>query len=44
MFSEQRANPGLARLPTPAQIATEIRRRSIGADIYHDLGTLLGHP
>src|SRR5271166_6468891 len=36
-------DPGLARLPTPEQIAAEVRRRPIGAvigDICRDLGVL----
>ncbi len=37
----------LARLPTPAQIAAEVRRRPIGAviaDICRDLGIMPNHP
>ena len=40
-------DPGLARLPTPEQIAAEVRRRPIGAvigDICRDLGILPSHP
>jgi hypothetical protein len=40
-------DPCLARLPTPEQIAAEIRRRPIGAvlvDICHDLGIMADHP
>ncbi|HME20917.1 MAG TPA: hypothetical protein VKI44_06085 [Acetobacteraceae bacterium] len=43
----QEANPGLVRLPTPAQIAAEVRRRPIGAvlaDICSDLGILPSDP
>jgi hypothetical protein len=39
-------DPRLARLPTEAEIAAEIRRRPIGAviaDICHDLGIRSGH-
>jgi hypothetical protein len=41
------ADPGLAGLPTPEQIAAEVRRRPIGAviaDICRDLGILPSHP
>ena len=41
------ADPRLARLPTPAQIAAEVRRRPIGAviaDICRDLGIMPSHP
>ena len=41
------ADPRLARLPTPAQIAAEVRRRPIGAviaDICRDLGIMPNHP
>jgi hypothetical protein len=40
-------DPGFARLPTPAAIAAEVRRRPIGAvlaDICRDLGILASHP
>jgi hypothetical protein len=40
-------DPCLARLPTPEQIAAEIRRRPIGAvliDICRDLGIVADHP
>ncbi len=40
-------DPRLARLPTPEQIAAEVRRRPIGAvlaDICRDLGILPSHP
>ena len=40
-------DPRLARLPTPAQIAAEVRRRPIGAviaDICRDLGIMPSHP
>jgi hypothetical protein len=40
-------DPGLARLPTPAQIAAEVRRRPIGAviaDICRDFGITPNHP
>jgi hypothetical protein len=40
-------DPRLARLPTPEQIAAEIRRRPIGAvliDICRDLGIMADHP
>src|SRR5271166_6248827 len=40
------ADPDLARLPTAAQIAAEVRRRPIGAviaDICRDLGVVPGH-
>jgi hypothetical protein len=40
-------DPSLTRLPTPAQIAAEVRRRPIGtviADICRDLGILPSHP
>ncbi|HEY3846725.1 MAG TPA: hypothetical protein VGL95_06395 [Acetobacteraceae bacterium] len=40
-------DPSLARLPTPAAIAAEVRRRPIGAvlaDICRDLGILPSHP
>jgi hypothetical protein len=40
-------DPWLARLPTPEQIAAEIRRRPIGAvlvDICRDLGIMADHP
>ena len=40
-------DPGLARLPTPEQIAAQVRRRPIGAvigDICRDLGILPSHP
>jgi hypothetical protein len=42
-----KADPGLAHLPTPEQIAAEARRRPIGAviaDICRDLGILPSHP
>ncbi|HME26835.1 MAG TPA: hypothetical protein VKI44_36855 [Acetobacteraceae bacterium] len=41
------ADPRLARLPTPEQIAAEIRHRPVGAviaDICHDLGIMADHP
>src|SRR4029077_18768899 len=41
------ADPRLARLPTPAPIAAEGRRRPIGsviADICRDLGIMPSHP
>ena len=41
------ADPRLASLPTPEQIAAEVRRRPIGAvvaDICRDLGILPSHP
>src|SRR5271169_5655963 len=41
------ADPRLARLPTPEQIAAEVRRRPIGAviaDICRDLGITGRHP
>jgi len=41
------ANPRLAVLPTPEQIAAEVRRRPIGAviaDICRDLGIMPSHP
>ena len=41
------ANPRLARLPTPEQIAAEVRRRPVGAvivDICRDLGITPSHP
>jgi hypothetical protein len=41
------ADPRLARLPTPAQIAAEVRRRPIGAvlaDICRDLGIMPSDP
>jgi hypothetical protein len=41
------ADPGLAGLPTPEQIAAEVRRRPIGAviaDICRDLGITASHP
>jgi hypothetical protein len=41
------ADPRLALLPTPEQIAAEVRRRPIGAviaDICRDLGILPSHP
>jgi hypothetical protein len=41
------ADPRLARLPTPEQIAAEVRRRPIGAviaDICRDLGIMPTHP
>ena len=41
------ADPRLALLPTPEQIAAEVRRRPIGAviaDICRDLGVLPTHP
>jgi hypothetical protein len=41
------ADPGLAHLPTPEQIAAEARRRPIGAvivDICRDLGITGSHP
>ncbi len=41
------ADPRLARLPTSAQIAAEVRRRPIGAviaDICRDLGIMPSHP
>ena len=40
-------DPGLARVPTAAEIAAEVRRRPIGAvigDICRDLGILPSHP
>ena len=40
-------DPRLAHLPTPEQIAAEVRRRSIGAviaDICRDLGIMPSHP
>ena len=40
-------DPCLARLPTPEQIAAEIRRRPVGAvlvDICRDLGIMADHP
>jgi hypothetical protein len=40
-------DPALAGLPTPEQIAAEIRHRPVGAvisDICHDLGIMPGHP
>jgi hypothetical protein len=40
-------DPLLARLPTPEQIAAEIRRRPVGAvlvDICRDLGIMTDHP
>jgi hypothetical protein len=41
------ADPRIARLPTPEQIAAEVRRRPIGAviaDICRDLGIMPSHP
>jgi hypothetical protein len=41
------ADPGLARLPTPEDIAAEVRRRPIGAviaDICRDLGIMPSNP
>ncbi len=41
------ADPRLALLPTPEQIAAEVRRRPVGAviaDICRDLGILPNHP
>jgi hypothetical protein len=41
------ADPALTRLPTPQQIAAEVRRRPIGAvivDICRDLGIIPSHP
>jgi hypothetical protein len=38
------ADPRLADLPTPEQIAAQLRRRPIGADICRDLGILPSHP
>src|SRR5271157_2909900 len=41
------ADPRLARLPTPEQIAAEIRHRPVGAviaDICRDLGIMADHP
>jgi hypothetical protein len=41
------ADPRLARLPTPQQIAAEVRRRPVGAvivDICRDLGITPSHP
>ena len=41
------ADPGLAHLPTPEQIAAEVRRKPIGAviaDICRDLGITGSHP
>ena len=41
------ADPRLARLPTPEQIAAEVHRRPVGvviADICHDLGITPSHP
>jgi hypothetical protein len=43
----QSSDPPLALLPTPEQIAAEVRRRPIGAvlaDICRDLGILPSHP
>ena len=40
-------DPRLAPLPTPEQIAAEVRRRPVGAviaDICRDLGILPSHP
>ncbi len=45
--STQPAAPALTSLPTPEQIAAEVRRRPIGAvlaDICRDLGILPSHP
>jgi hypothetical protein len=45
--SASAADPGLARLPTPEDIAAEVRRRPIGAviaDICRDLGIMPSHP
>jgi hypothetical protein len=45
--SASTANPRLARLPTPEDIAAEVRRRPIGAviaDICRDLGIVPSHP
>jgi hypothetical protein len=42
-----KVDPRLARMPTPAQIAADVRRRPIGAviaDICRDLGILPSHP
>jgi hypothetical protein len=47
MSSNDAADPRLALLPTPEQIAAEVRRRPIGsviADICRDLGILPTHP
>jgi len=41
------ADPGLARLPTAAEIAAQVRRRPVGAvfaDICRDLGIVPAHP
>jgi hypothetical protein len=41
------ADPGLARLPTPEDIAAQVRRRPIGAviaDICRDLGIMPSNP
>ena len=43
----EQPDPLLARLPTPEQIAAEIRRRPVGAvlvDICRDLGIMADHP
>ena len=43
----EKPDPRLARLPTPEEIAAEVRRRPIGAvivDICRDLGILPQHP
>src|SRR5271166_4102185 len=45
--SDDTADPRLARLPTPEQIAAEVRRRPVGAviaDICRDLGIMPSHP
>ncbi len=43
----EEAEPGVVKLPTPAWIAAEVRRRPIGeviADICRDLGIMPSHP
>ena len=45
--SASAADPRLARLPTPADIAAQVRRRPVGAviaDICRDLGIVTSHP
>ena len=45
--SSEEADPRLALLPTPEQIAAEVRRRPVGvviADICRDLGIMPTHP
>jgi hypothetical protein len=45
--SAEVADPRLARMPTPTEIAEQVRRRPIGAviaDICHDLGIVPAHP